>query len=94
MQGTLFARGLGWVDFDFDFSTVCQILLGLMAIWQIQLGKMVELEYDRKNCGQSFGRKSLSVAAATAPPLRYYGRKRIAAERAYFGRKKPYGSKL
>ena len=40
----------------------------------------------------TFGRKSLSVAAATAPPLRYYGRKRIAAERAYFGQKKPYGS--
>ena len=25
---------LGWVEFDFGYSTVCQILLGLMRVWQ------------------------------------------------------------
>ena len=25
---------LGWVDFDFDSSTVCPILPGLVGIWQ------------------------------------------------------------
>ena len=28
-----------WVDLDFERSTVCLILLGLMEIWQKQLGK-------------------------------------------------------
>ena len=29
---------LGWVDMDFECSTVCPILLGLMGIWQKRLG--------------------------------------------------------
>ena len=36
---------LGWEcldDLNFEFSTNCPILLGLMAIWQKRLGKMVE----------------------------------------------------
>ena len=39
-QGVLSARapGLGWDS----TSTVCQILPGLMVIWQKRLGKMVE----------------------------------------------------
>ena len=28
---------LGWVDLDFDCSTVCLILLGLVGIWQKRL---------------------------------------------------------
>ena len=28
-----------WVDLDFERSTVCLILLGLMEIWQKRLGK-------------------------------------------------------
>ena len=30
------------VDLNFECSTVCPVLLGLMGIWQKQLGKMVE----------------------------------------------------
>ena len=33
---------LGWVDMDFNCSTVCQILLGLVGIWQKRLSKMVD----------------------------------------------------
>ena len=29
---------MGWVDFDFGCSTVCQILLVQMGIWQNWLG--------------------------------------------------------
>ena len=29
---------LGWVDLDLECSTVCQILLWLMGIWQKHLG--------------------------------------------------------
>ena len=32
----------GWVDLDFECSTVCQILPGKMGIRQKRLGKMVE----------------------------------------------------
>ena len=32
------AHGLGYVDLDFECSTVCPILLGLTGIWQKQLG--------------------------------------------------------
>ena len=28
---------LSWVDFDFSYSTVCPVLLGLMGIWQKRL---------------------------------------------------------
>ena len=34
---------LGWVDFDFESSTVCPILPGLMGIWQKLLGKYTRL---------------------------------------------------
>ena len=36
------ARRLGFFDLDFECSTVCLALLGLMEIWQKQLGKMVK----------------------------------------------------
>ena len=29
---------LGWVDLNFDYSTVCLILPGLMGVWQKRLG--------------------------------------------------------
>ena len=29
---------LGWVDLNFDYSTVCLILLGLMGVWQKRMG--------------------------------------------------------
>ena len=29
---------LGWVDMNFDYSTVCLILPGLMGVWQKRLG--------------------------------------------------------
>ena len=29
---------LGWVDLNFDYSTVCLILPGLMGVWQKWLG--------------------------------------------------------
>ena len=32
IQGVPSARGLGWVDLDFECSNVCSILLGLMGI--------------------------------------------------------------
>ena len=28
---------VGWVDFDFGYSIVCQILHGLMRVWQKEL---------------------------------------------------------
>ena len=34
LQGVQCARGLDWVDLDFECSTVCPILPGLMGIWQ------------------------------------------------------------
>ena len=42
VQGVLSARGLGWVDLNFEGSSVCPILPWLMGIWQKRLGKMVE----------------------------------------------------
>ena len=30
----------GWIDLNFECSTVCSILLGLMGFWQKRLGKM------------------------------------------------------
>ena len=30
---------LGWVDLDFECSTVCPIMSGLMGIWQKELSK-------------------------------------------------------
>ena len=37
LQGVPIARGLDWVDLDFECSTVCPILLGLMGVWQKRL---------------------------------------------------------
>ena len=37
LLGVPSAHGLGWVDLDFDRSTVCPILTGQMGIWQKQL---------------------------------------------------------
>ena len=42
IQGVPSARRLGWVDINFECSTVCLILPGLVGIWQKHLGKMVE----------------------------------------------------
>ena len=42
VQGVPCARRLGCVDFDFECSTACPTLLGLLGIWQKWLGKMVE----------------------------------------------------
>ena len=42
MQGDSSGRELGFVDLDFEFSTVSPSLLGLMGIWQKRLAKMVE----------------------------------------------------
>ena len=33
---------MGWVDLEFDFSTVCLTLPVQMEIWQKRLGNMVE----------------------------------------------------
>ena len=38
IKGIPCARGLGWVDFDFEWSTVCPILPGLIGIAQKGLG--------------------------------------------------------
>ena len=38
MQGVPSELRLGFVDLDFECSTVCRTLLGLMGIWQKQLG--------------------------------------------------------
>ena len=38
LQGVPSERRLGFVDFDFECSTVCPTLLGLMGIWQKRLG--------------------------------------------------------
>ena len=35
---TLVVADLGWVDYDFGHSTVCQVLLGQTGIWQNRLG--------------------------------------------------------
>ena len=43
IQGVPFARGLGCVDFNFDCSTVCPILLGLMGIWLKQLETKIKV---------------------------------------------------
>ena len=34
LQGNPSPRDLGWVDFDFGYSTVCLILLGQVRVWQ------------------------------------------------------------
>ena len=34
VQGDSSARGLGWVDLNFECFTVCAVLPGLMGIWQ------------------------------------------------------------
>ena len=39
LQGVPSARALGWIDLDFECSTVCPILTWLMGIWQKRLGK-------------------------------------------------------
>ena len=39
LQGVPSARGLGLVDLNFEYSTVCPILPRLMAIWQKRLGR-------------------------------------------------------
>ena len=38
VQGVPSARGLGWVDLNCEFYTVCLILSGRMGIWQTHLG--------------------------------------------------------
>ena len=40
LQGVPCARRLGFVDLDFECSTVCPTLLGLMGIWQKGLGSL------------------------------------------------------
>ena len=42
VQGVPSEQRLGFVDLDFECSTVCPTLLGPMGIWQKRLGKMVE----------------------------------------------------
>ena len=43
VQGVPCPRRLGFVDLEFECSTVCPTLLVLMGIWQKrQLGKLVE----------------------------------------------------
>ena len=39
LQGVSCARGLDWVDLNFERSTVCPILPGLMGIRQKRLGR-------------------------------------------------------
>ena len=36
---TIVVGDMGWVDPDFEYSTVCPILLGQMRIWQNWLGR-------------------------------------------------------
>ena len=31
---TMVFRDMGWVDYDFSHSTVCQVLLRQMGVWQ------------------------------------------------------------
>ena len=38
LQSVLSAHGLGWFDLNFECSTVCPILPGLIRIWQRWLG--------------------------------------------------------
>ena len=38
LQSVPSARGVGWVDINFDCSTVCPIVPGMMGIWQKPLG--------------------------------------------------------
>ena len=40
VQGVQYARVLSWVDLNFECSTVCPILPGLVGIWQKRLAKM------------------------------------------------------
>ena len=40
VQGVPSELRLGFVDLDFECSTVCPALLGLMGIWQKQLGSL------------------------------------------------------
>ena len=42
LQGVPSSRGLGWVDLNFQCSTVCPIRPGLIGVWQKRLGKMAE----------------------------------------------------
>ena len=54
LQGVPCARRLGFVDLDFECSTVCPTLLGLMGIWQKWLGKMVEIKVKLVNPTQVY----------------------------------------
>ena len=44
IQGDSSNHGLGWVYLNFECSTVCPILLGLLGIWQKQLGKTMNIQ--------------------------------------------------
>ena len=46
VQGVPSELRLGFVDLDFECSTVCPTLLGLMGIWQKRLGMMVEHRFQ------------------------------------------------
>ena len=46
LQGVPTELRLGFVDLDFECSTVCPTLLGLMGIWQKRLGMMVEHRFQ------------------------------------------------
>ena len=82
LQGVPCARRLGFVDLDFECSTVCPTLLGLMGIWQKRLGKMVEQRnQSQSNPGTwdrcpvhtsetSFNPRSTSSTNAMTPCLR------------------------
>ena len=48
VQGVPSARGLGWVDLNFECSTVRRILPGLMVIWQKRLRKVGEHPNQRQ----------------------------------------------
>ena len=68
IQGVPSELRLGFVDLDFECSTVCPTLLGLMGIWQKQLGKMMEIKVNPTLVYEHMGRP---VHSSTGEKIRY-----------------------
>ena len=57
---------LGWVDLNFDYSTVCLILPGLMGVWQKRLGSWArwwnsQIQVNRTQVRDQMGHPVLSL---------------------------------
>ena len=52
VQGVPSGRGLGWVELNFECSTVCPIMPGLMGTWQKRLGSRIRWRNNQTKFNQ------------------------------------------